>query len=444
MEIKDSVASYIARHSLLDKNKKHLVALSGGADSVVLFLLLLDLGYDIEAVHCNFHLRGKESDRDEKFVSAFCYAKNIPLHLVHFDTREYASLHKVSIEMAARQLRYRYFEQLRHDIDAADICVAHHRDDSVETVLMNLIRGTGLRGLAGIRPKNGHIIRPLLCISRQDIEQYLDRLGQDYVTDSSNLVDDVVRNKLRLNVIPQLKSINPAISENIRQTTEYVSDAIRILDEASSKAISRISTQSEEDGIIIDICQLLAESSPSYILFEILKGYGFTSTQVEQIYAGAMSLPGRIFSAAEYDLLIDRGKIIIERKKECIKPIKIIEEGTFIIAGEHKLKLTTRPIDNDFILSRTSNTVCLDADKVRFPLTLRPTERGDRFVPFGMKGSKLVSDYLTDCKKTLFQKRRQLVLTDASNSIIWLINERPDNHFRINGNSKRALIVSFI
>ena len=203
--MKKKVADFIGKHGLLSREGLHLVALSGGADSVALLLILKDLGYRIEAAHCNFHLRGEESNRDEAFVKKLCQEQNIPLHLIHFDTKEYADLHQVSIEMAARDLRYGYFRQLRKDIGAEKVCVAHHRDDAVETLLMNLMRGSGVHGLTGIRACNGEIVRPLLDVSRQEIETYLHSIGQDYVMDSTNLVDDVVRNKIRLNVLPLLE-----------------------------------------------------------------------------------------------------------------------------------------------------------------------------------------------------------------------------------------------
>ena len=181
----ERVAAYIQKEGLLSREGLHIVALSGGADSVALLLILHRLGYRIEAAHCNFHLRGEESDRDETFVKSLCKEHNIPLHLIHFDTAEYASLHQVSIEMAARELRYRYFEQLRHDIGAETVCVAHHRDDAVETLLMNLLRGSGIHGLTGIRPQNGYIVRPLLCLSRQEVEAFLREAGQPFVNDST-------------------------------------------------------------------------------------------------------------------------------------------------------------------------------------------------------------------------------------------------------------------
>ena len=187
------VRAFIWQQRLLSPDGRYLVAVSGGADSVCLLLMLLQRGYEVEAVHCNFKLRGDESQRDEVFVKDLCQRLDVKLHLTHFDTREYAAMRRISIEMAARQLRYAYFEQLRRDIDAADICVAHHQDDAVETFLMNLIRGTGIHGLTGIKPRNGHIVRPLLCLSRQDILLWLDEQHQTFVTDSSNMVADIVR-----------------------------------------------------------------------------------------------------------------------------------------------------------------------------------------------------------------------------------------------------------
>lgn len=221
-----SVSSFANIHHLFAKEGVYLVALSGGADSVALLLALLDMGVRVEAVHCNFHLRGEESDRDEQFCKDLCSKYNVELHLVHFDTCEYAALHHVSIEMAARDLRYAYFERLRSDMGAEAICVAHHRDDSVETVLLNLVRGTGLRGLRGIQPKNGNIVRPLLCVSRDDIECFLDSIGQDYVTDSTNLHDDVKRNKIRLDVLPLLETLNPDVRQSIFRTSLRACDRV--------------------------------------------------------------------------------------------------------------------------------------------------------------------------------------------------------------------------
>lgn len=442
MTIRDTISDYISRLNLLDKNGKYIVAISGGADSVALMLLLIDLGYNVEAAHCNFHLRGKESDRDEQFVKTLCADCGIPFHIVHFDTLEYASLHKVSIEMAARNLRYAYFEQLRKDIDARAICVAHHRDDSVETLLINLIRGTGIHGLSGIQPVNGFIIRPLLCVSRQDIVGYLDSIGQPYVNDSTNFIDDVTRNKIRLNIIPRLKEINPSVCDCIQHTAERIVEATKVFDCAMAASIKAVTTHYGNTTLAVDTLKLKAQPSPEYVLYEILKGYGFFPSQIEQIYANINAPSGRMYSSQDFDLLIDRDNILLERHSEPIKPMKIPETGLYVY-GDNKIRIEKQTIDSDFKLVRSSSVASLDASTVSFPLFIRPTSAGDRFIPFGMKGSKLISDYLTDKKKTVFDKRNQLVVTDASGEIMWLINERPDNRFRITEHSTEAIVISW-
>ena len=247
------VDAYIKKYKLLKYSDLYFVALSGGADSVALLLLLKEHGFNVHAAHCNFRLRGAESDRDEAFCVELCRGLGVELHRVHFDTRAYADLHKVSIEMAARELRYGWFAQLCKDLGAAGVCVAHHRDDSVETVLLNLVRGTGLRGLTGIKPLTSHgdrpslsqtshgvcppvrLVRPLLCVSRAEIEAFLAERGQKYVTDSTNLEADVLRNKIRLQVLPMLRELNPAVSENIQRTAENLAEAQEVLDAVVGK-----------------------------------------------------------------------------------------------------------------------------------------------------------------------------------------------------------------
>ena len=213
------VEKYIAKHNLLTKEKSVLVALSGGADSVALLVALLKLEYRIEAVHCNFHLRGEESNRDETFVRELCQRRGVKLHVIEFDTTQYAKEKGISIEMAARELRYDAFEKLRKETGAGAIAVAHHMDDSAETILLNLVRGTGIKGLHGIQPKNGYIVRPLLCVGREEIIDYLKWRNEQFVTDSTNLTSDYTRNKIRLEIIPKLAEINPSIKENLSTAT---------------------------------------------------------------------------------------------------------------------------------------------------------------------------------------------------------------------------------
>jgi tRNA(Ile)-lysidine synthase len=268
------VSSYINKHKLLNANDLYIVALSGGADSVALLLLLKEGGFNVHAAHCNFLLRGSESDRDEAFCVDLCRQLGVELHRAHFATREYAEAHKVSVEMAARELRYNWFEQLRKDIGAVGICVAHHRDDSVETVLLNMIRGTGLRGLTGIQPRNGYVLRPLLCVSRDEIEHFLAKRGQKYVIDSTNLETDVMRNKVRLQVLPLLRTLNPAVSENIQRMVENVTEAQIVLDSLVDD-LKKSNT--------LELSELEKYGSSEYVIYEWLKNYGFNSTQIRQI-----------------------------------------------------------------------------------------------------------------------------------------------------------------
>lgn len=432
----NSVGPYILKHQLLRPEGRYLVALSGGADSVALLLLLQEHGYQVEAAHCNFHLRGEESERDEQFVVQLCEGRGVTLHRAHFDTREYAALHHVSIEMAARELRYRYFEQLRCDLQLDGICVAHHRDDLVETVLMNLIRSTGLRGLQGIRPKNGFILRPLLCVSRQQIERYLQTKQQPYVTDSTNLEDDVVRNKIRLNILPQLLDINPSAAEHIHQTAEHVSEALSLLDEVVSRQRQEAVLEEDENHLVLDRTKVKSET----VLFEWLKPYGFSTDTIATLAATDVST-GKCFSAPDYDLVVDRNQLVIERRKEPLKPLRIPECGVYVVDG---IRLSVKQMEHtpDFEPSKAADLVHLDASKVVFPLMLRPVREGDWFVPFGMTGRKLVSDFLTDRKVNLLDKRKALVVCDATNAVLWLVGYRTDNRFRVCGETKEVLELS--
>lgn len=425
----NKVADFIGKHQLLSHDGLHLVALSGGADSMALLLILRRLGYRIEAAHCNFHLRGEESDRDEDFVKSLCKKLEIPLHVIHFDTEEYASIHQVSIEMAARNLRYGYFRQLCQDLGAASVCVAHHRDDAVETLLMNLLRGSGIHGLTGIRPKNGLIVRPLLCVSREEIEDYLHSIGQDYVTDSTNLVDDVVRNKIRLRVLPLLREINPKAAENIFKTSRYLFEAERIINQSIDNQKVRL-IQGNPDSFLqtVSIPQLLRLPSPEIFLYEWLAPYGFNTTQTEQISSQLTGESGREFLTSTHTLVIDRETLILMPLQPPMKTIKIPEEGRYRYNEEicFDVRLT-----NEISISKSDDCITLDAATVHFPLTVRPVQTGDRFCPFGMEGHRLVSDFLTDCKRSLIDKRRQLVVTDRDGQIIWVVGLRSDNRFRV-------------
>ncbi len=435
-KMQHTVARYIARHTLLPDGARVLVALSGGADSVALLHILHRLRYDCIAVHCNFHLRGEESMRDQYFVEALCKRLNIPLQIVEFDTEKYARKNKVSIEMAARTQRYTAFEQIRTQQKALAIAVAHHRDDSAETLLLNLMRGCGLRGLHGIRPRNGYIIRPLLCIDRSDILQYLKVCGEKYITDSTNLKSDYTRNKIRLEILPLMAQINPSILQTLAETAERIAEAENIYDSALRESITHIYS-----GNRIDLEAIKNEPSPQTLLHEILAPLGFNSAQTADIIGSIDSGCGQCYKSADYTVIKDRNQLIVTPNGEQFgQTITLPQEGdTSTPYGT--IRVRKEPFDGT--IPKQHNIATLDARKVALPLILRPTKRGDRFAPFGMRGSKLVSDYLTDRKRSIIEKQRQFVVTDAHDNILWLVDERPSAKCSIDGQTTEVICLEW-
>lgn len=421
------VQKYIEEKFLFGGKDRVLVALSGGADSVALFRVLVSLGFPCECAHCNFHLRGEESDRDEAFVRDLCDQFEVPLHVMHFDTEDYAKTHRLSIEMAARELRYRWFESLRKEVDASVVAVAHHRDDSVETMLLNLIRGTGINGLKGISPKNGYIVRPLLEVSRQEILDYLQVIGQDYITDSTNLQDEYLRNKIRLNILPLMQEINPSVLESISETGARLSEVAAIYHRNRASVIAEKLETLSETSRRIAIADVLNDVAPLSLLHEILYPLGFNHGQIKDIYHSlSFSQSGKRFLSKEWEVLRDRQYLLIERLNQEKHALEI--EMEFLVR------------DASFVLPRDKEVACLDADKVAFPLVVRKWQKGDFFVPLGMKGKKLVSDYLTDKKFTLHQKENQFVVC-SGDDLVWLVNERIDNRFCVTDDTRRVLLL---
>ena len=445
------VDAYINRYNLLKSNELYVVALSGGADSVALLLLLSEAGYKVHAAHCNFHLRGEESNRDERFCESFCQRLGVPLHRAHFDTREFANLHKVSIEMAARELRYGWFARLCKCIGAAGVCVAHHQDDSVETVILNFIRGTGLRGLSGIQPKSEltvasggdslriNVLRPLLCVNRKQIEYYLAQRSQLYVIDSTNLQADVMRNKIRLRVLPLLREICPVVSDNIQLMTEYLKEAQSVLDSFFDKI---------KGGNSLNLSDLDDMGSREYFAFEWLKSYGFNGTQVRQILDSATG--SIITSTTGFDVLYDRGRLLVEPSLKPLKPFRIPEEGVYVLENTEMNVGTVADVVSIKIrrcnpyVSKEPLVATLDAHKICFPLTVRRVENGDWMVPFGMEGRRLLSDLMTDLKMSLFDKRKQLVVLDAQGTIVWAVAIRTDQRCCVTDTTSEVLELSVV
>ena len=424
-----------------------IVALSGGADSVALLLGLLHLGQPLVAAHCNFHLRGEESDADEAFVRQLCEERRVKLYVEHFDTEAYAKQQRISIEMAARELRYDFFERLRQQLGADTIAVAHHRDDNVETLLLNLVRGSGLKGLCAMQPQNGFIVRPMLNIPRTEIETFLKEAQQPFRTDSTNTDTAFKRNKIRHELLPLLRELNPSIDRTLAETITRLNEAQSLLQSAPSSSPSSPRSL-RSDSIVapalplrLPLASLQSTPAPQTLIFNFLSPYGFTPSQCRTIAQECSERVGAMYESAEYLCVRDRDALIVGKRPPFIEHLEIpIEEGELTLPNGatlclHRCTRTALPE-----IPKSPNIACLDLAQITFPLFVRTLQDGDRFAPFGMKGTQLISDYLTNRKRSRLEKLASLLLCDAQGSL-WLINERPDRRAMITSSTQEVLIV---
>lgn len=420
-----------------------LVAVSGGSDSVALFRALLMLGYRVRVAHCNFHLRGEESMRDEAFVSQLCEQLDVPLTVEDFDTRAFAMENKISIEMAARQQRYTFFNHECEEQSCNAICIAHHRDDNVETILLNLLRGTGLRGLTGMKYQRGRVVRPMLDVTHSEILQFLADIGQEYVTDSTNRETQFTRNKIRLQLLPLMREINPSADDAIAQTAVRLADAQTLLEEEMRRRLATLNQNQAGLLFCAGIEPFLSQPAPKLLLFHLLYPLGFTPAQTDMIWQGMSTKTGAIYASPQAELLIDRGDLKLRRRtggapfRPATLPI-----GGEVVTPFGKISSRLIPYDGPELISRQPDVATVDFDRISGPLTLRLTHRGDRFMPFGMKDFKLVSDYLTDRKASRFEKESQLAVFD-NNRMVWLVGRRTDQRFAIGGATSTVLELKF-
>lgn len=438
MNFLNTIQAYIEQHQLLSREKPIIVGLSGGADSVALLDILLDLGYSCIAAHCNFHLRGEESDRDEIFSMAYARKKGVQYVKTDFDTQKYASENHLSIEMAARELRYTWFETMRVKYFAQAIAVAHHQDDSAETLLLNLVRGTGIKGLTGIKPRNGYVVRPLLSISRNDILIYLDKRHLTYITDSTNLTDAYTRNFIRLKILPLLEELNPSVKTAIIRTADHIKDAEAIFMHVVRDAENKIV---RDNKISIDL--LKSYPSPKTILYELLKRYGFSRPIVDDIFLSLDKSSGKLFYSSEYILIKDRQFFLLEPNKKDAKIVYFIDSEIDQIDNPINLLLERKQITAYFELEKNKNIAYFDFEKLSFPLVLRHWKDGDSFIPYGMNGRKKISDYFSDHKYSIADKKNCWLLCN-NDQVIWIIGERTDNRFRITNSTQTAYIIKKI
>ncbi|MFB6319988.1 tRNA lysidine(34) synthetase TilS [Saccharicrinis sp. FJH54] len=429
------VADFIDRHQLLGPSDKILVGLSGGADSVVLLHMLAEMGYACEAAHVNFRLRDKDSDEDALFCRNFCEEIHIPFYYLEEDTKAYAKQHKLSVEMAAREIRYNWFNTLLETYHLDAVAVAHHKNDQAETILMNLIRGTGITGMRGMLPKNGKIIRPLLCMTRKEVEDYITSNHLPFRTDKSNSDTSFRRNLIRHEILPPIEKLNPAFTNSVDDLSLRFTESAIIVEEY----IRNWKEKNMVDPDRIPIEKLFQNPASLTILYGILADFGFNAATIKEIYDAWPYHSGARFYSGAYYVLADRDYLLIE-------PVKQQEQevGAREVYPENKLdsnlhfeELSINQLES---IPKEAHIACLDLDKLKLPLRIRSWQQGDKFRPLGMKGYKKVSDFLIDNKINLAEKESVKVLLSADD-IAWVIGYRIDDRFKTSKNTRFILWV---
>ncbi len=429
----------------LNTNSKLIVAVSGGIDSMVLLHLLTELNYPIFVAHCNFNLRNHESQADEDFIVSHCEQRNIPCFVKSFQTSNYAKQYNLSIQEAARSLRYQWFEKLRLEINADFVLMAHHADDAIETFFINLIRGTGIKGLKSIPAKREFYLRPLIEISRKEIINYAYRFHIHFRMDKSNLDDYYLRNKIRLKLLPLLAEIRENAEIGIKKTIDNIQVAAAIYNNYFHTEIHEV-LSSKNHQQSINIPKLLSREYPKNILFEFLNEKKFNANQSLEIFIAAKNnASGKQFFSPEYEVLINRQEIIIIKKTTGQKEQEefFITENMEIIQKPMRISIKKLKPEEQNLLKVDSTQCLLDASKISFPLKIRKWKKGDYFIPFGFEHKKLISDFYIDKKFSIHKKNESWLLL-SNEDICWLIGERADNRFAITRNTKEILVLTLI
>lgn len=428
------VTNTIQKYSLCSFTDRIVIGVSGGIDSMVLVHILHSLQYSIAIAHCNFQLRGKESDDDESFVKMYAEKNNIPLYINSWNTNEYAQKHALSVEMAARELRYNWFNTLCETHNFNKIAIAHNANDSIETFFINLLRSSGIRGLIGIPITNKQIIRPLLQVERKDIELYAKTNNIKFRTDSTNAENIYVRNIIRNKILPEFNTIVPSSVSSISKSLDYLKETYEIYKLQIGKDISEIVTETA-DGLEINEDTLITYPYASTLLFEILMPYGFNSDVILQILQCISGQSGKTFESHTHTIIHDRNKLILKQKKEELFTEIIIPNS---VKNTYKLSKNSIEIHEmllkDSSISKSKKEAFLDKTLLTFPLTIRKWQPGDTFIPFGMRGNKKISDFLIDEKIPLHEKDEVFVLI-SNNEIVWVIGMRINQKYAVTNNT---------
>ncbi len=436
-DILERFNDFVSANHLLQKDQPVLAAVSGGVDSVVLCMLLLKSGFKFGIAHCNFKLRGKDSDDDQRFVETLAAELKAPFFAAEFDTRQYAAEKGVSIEMAARELRYQWLEEIRKANGCHKTATAHHRDDSIETVLLNLVKGTGISGLHGIMPKRGKIIRPMLSFSKEEILDFAKNNNLEYRQDHTNLESVYQRNILRNKVIPELKSINPNFLETFSGNIEKFRDAEAIY-KYGLELLKKKMTEKRGEEWYMPVKKLLMHEAGKTVLYEILKDFGFGEKQVAQIHEGLSGDPGKQYFSDNFRIIKDRDFLIIANKAEENSGLVMIEQiRKPVKLSDGELKFHLMP-GSKFNEDSREDTAYVDYSKLQFPLTLRRWKTGDYFYPLGLDKKKKLSDFFTDIKLSVLEKEKAWVLLTGE-KIVWVVGRRIDERFKVTERTRETL-----
>lgn len=428
--------------NIFHENDKVLLAVSGGIDSMVMTDLFSKIDLKFGIAHCNFQLRDKESIRDENFVKEYALKNKISFHNKRFNTEDFALENKISIQMAARDLRYKWFEEIRKEHNYDLIALAHNQDDVIETFMINLARGTGIRGLTGIMTKNGNLIRPLLFANRLGIENYQKENNILFVEDSSNALIKYKRNRIRHKLIPEFEKLNPGFKKNILETIQNLKKTTDLLLDQVSNSKQRIISK-EGDNILINIQKLAQQRHMDTLLYEILIPYGFPHQIIPNIIESLNSHSGKLFYSSTHRLVKDRETLVISQiKYEDIIEYNIEAEAQTL---ESPINLSFRKLsyNRQFKIPSSNKIATVDFDMLKFPLSLRRWKEGDHFNPLGMKHTKKLSDFFIDKKLSIVEKENIWILT-SNDDIVWVLGQRIDDRFKISENTKDLFQIEII
>ena len=429
---------FIEKNQLFTPQSKILAAVSGGVDSVFMATLLHAAGYKIAIAHVNFQLRGDEALRDQAFCKSLAEKLDVPFYTTNFNTTEYATAHKISIQMAARDLRYHWFEHLAEQNGFDVITLAHHQNDSIETILLNLTRGTGIAGLHGIKPKNGRLVRPLLFMSRQEIAESVKWNKIDFVEDSSNETVKYARNKIRHQVVPTLKELNPNLEQTFQDHLQHFNELEELL-EMQIAALGSKLLISHKNEVHLPIAEVKKLKPLHLLLAGLLKPYGFNTTTINDLIESLDKHSGRRFESAGYSLTVDREQLIIQPLvREAHQNTTI--EATDAVAHFGSYKFVMSNSETPYDIQDNPNIAAFDAGLLVYPLTIRTWQQGDRFYPLGMKTGKKISDFFIGLKIPLGQKTHIPIVVNGNNEIIWIVGNRVDDRYKITTATKKISI----